>query len=593
MLDAGNAARSQPRWSRDDGAAPVDLDAEVCALASASGPLRRALARIAGRMVAARSWERLGFARLSDYAAERAGISARELRDLAHVDRALEALPQLERAFVAGELGWTQLRLLCRVAQPADEREWLALASQLTASALAREVRRVDRCAREEIGQADPDEGRRVGVFVRCTPEVRARWWHARQVANRVAGHTLSMGEFAEVLTAEVVSAVGVDGPPLEDTQSAQRASETHAAEEGAASKQVPRYGSVRCGVPRGAVTRTPHPDAAPQFIAALTRDLDSADAFELDARLRRALRLEARRLARLSEQLERVVVLGIHRAIGFASLDGYAVEHLGMAPSRARALLRVARASAQCDALRTAFAAGRLSWVQAHALVPLLLEPAARPHGGAWVRRAERVSVRRLCDDVEAALATGAWAPPAHPTDLQIGAIASSRTAQDTTAPRAQIFFAASPEVVHLFRAALATVQRRLEHLLRRPVSPSRALEEMLAHALATWVAHDPHADGPRYRRVFERDGWRCTVPGCSSYRNLHGHHIVFRSRRGSNALANLTTLCAWHHQRGVHGSGPVISCTGRAPHALRFALGLRPGNPPLLAYGPGEVRM
>ena len=176
------------------------------------------------------------------------------------------------------------------------------------------------------------------------------------------------------------------------------------------------------------------------------------------------------------------------------------------------------------------------------------------------------------------------------------------SHTLGRSTRPRSEpervrLFFAAPPEVAHLFRAALATVQRRLEHLHQRPASQSEALAEMLAHALATWVTHDPHANAPRDRRVFERDGWRCTVPGCSSYRNLHGHHIVFRSHHGSDALTNLTTLCAWHHQRGIHGSGlraaRIISCTGRAPHALHFALGLRRHHPPLLAYGPGEVRM
>jgi hypothetical protein len=86
----------------------------------------------------------------------------------------------------------------------------------------------------------------------------------------------------------------------------------------------------------------------------------------------------------------------------------------------------------------------------------------------------------------------------------------------------------------------------------------------------------------------VFERDGWRCTVPGCSSYRNLHEHHIVFRSRGGSHALANRTTLCAAHHLRGVHAG--VVRCTGDAPADLRFELGVRPGQPPLLRYEPGE---
>jgi hypothetical protein len=267
------------------------------------------------------------------------------------------------------------------------------------------------------------------------------------------------------------------------------------------------------------------------------------------------------------------------------------------MAASRARALLRVARAGSECPPLRKAFATGRLSWVQAHSLVPLMLEPAAARHRAAWVRHAERVTVRRLTDDVERALAMGAFAPPpADASDLQIGAISRAQSEHESP-ERARLYFAAAPEVAHLFRAALATVQRRLEHLQQRPASQGEALAEMLAHALATWVAHDPHDHAPRDRRVFERDGWRCTVPGCSSYRNLHGHHIVFRSHRGSDALTNLTTLCAWHHQRGIHGSGlraaRIISCTGRAPHALRFALGLRRNHPPLLAYGPGEVRM
>jgi hypothetical protein len=77
--------------------------------------------------------------------------------------------------------------------------------------------------------------------------------------------------------------------------------------------------------------------------------------------------------------------------------------------------------------------------------------------------------------------------------------------------------------------------------------------------------------------------------VPGCTSYRNLHDHHIRFRSAGGSNALWNRTTLCAHHHQRGVHAG--VVGCTGRAPERLRFALGLRAGHPPLAVYRSGDV--
>src|SRR5262249_46569877 len=154
------------------------------------------------------------------------------------------------------------------------------------------------------------------------------------------------------------------------------------------------------------------------------------------DRRLRVAVRMEARGLARIASLLYDVVTWGLHRDLGFCSVDAYAWERLGMAPSRARALLRIERVARVCPALREAFADGRISWVQAHALVPLLLEPGAARHRQAWVAHVQRVTMRRLNDDVERALALGEFAPPpldrcaaleidCDPAGLQTGAIA------------------------------------------------------------------------------------------------------------------------------------------------------------------------
>jgi hypothetical protein len=107
-----------------------------------------------------------------------------------------------------------------------------------------------------------------------------------------------------------------------------------------------------------------------------------------------------------------------------------------------------------------------------------------------------------------------------------------------------------------------------------------------MFDHALEAWGANDPRVR--REHRVFARDGWRCTVPGCTSYRNLHDHHVVFRSVGGDNDLANRTTLCAYHHLRGAHAGR--VRVIGSAPAGLRFELGLRPGQRPLLCYRSGE---
>ncbi len=479
--------------------------------------------------------ELTALARASDYAAERAGVSARELRDLARVDAALGELPAVEAAFLAGRVGWTQVRALCRAARPS-------------------------------AAPPPEDEPLRVGVVLRVAPEIRARWFFARQLANRLAGHALSWEAFADALTGEVLSGVNIS-LELPDPESAE------------AGPTAPARGAV----PRACAPPSTHcahdgtsPPAPPAFVTALEDGLTDADAFALDARLRRALRLEAQHLARLGPLLSLVVSHRIHQTLGFRSVDAWAEARLGMAASRAKALLRVERACQLCPALRAAWREGRLSWVQAQTLIPLLVLDAAFPRRRAWIDHAARVSVRRLAEDVERALASVELDPPA-----LAGGAADPAGVQNGAAPRGpkprkvRLFFTAAPDVARLFRATLARIP----------------LEEMLAHALQVWGAYQPRDTIRREHRVFARDGWRCTAPGCSSYRNLHGHHIVFRSAGGSDDLANLITLCAWHHQRGVHSGR--MRCSGRAPKSLRFELGVRSGRPPLAVYVSGDVRL
>jgi hypothetical protein len=153
------------------------------------------------------------------------------------------------------------------------------------------------------------------------------------------------------------------------------------------------------------------------------------------------------------------------------------------------------------------------------------------------------------------------------------------------TQRERAEFFFRAPRSVARIFRAVLATVQRRIERAENRTSSQSEALDWMFEHVFEAWGRWRPV---PKKYRVFERDGWRCAVPGCSGYRELHDHHIVFRSAGGSDALENRVTLCAWHHLRGVHAG--VVGCSGKAPGGLRFSLGLRESGPPLVVYGSGD---
>jgi hypothetical protein len=372
---------------------------------------------------------------------------------------------------------------------------------------------------------------------------------------------------------------------------------------------------------------------ALPAFVQPLVVGLDAADAFELDRRLRCAVALEQRLDAEMGSLLIEVADQHLHRVWGFSTLDAFVRERLGLSPRKARMLLRLERAARRCPALGEAYRDAQLSWVRAHALVPIVL--AAPRWTSHWIAWAQRVTVRRLEEDVHRALgqaqtapeafaATGGLAPETRGGELPGGLAPAARgdaptasgrdgsaesacgggSDSDPLSPRRQtrarhkvsdrpphepcrFFFNAPRDVARLFRATLCTVRRFLERRTGRLPTEGEAMEAMLDHVFAVWDPDD--RERPRAHRVFERDGWRCTAPACSSYRNLHDHHVTFRSAGGSNALDNRTTLCAWHHLRGVHAG--IVGCRGRAPGELRFELGRRRRKRPLLAYRSGDV--
>jgi hypothetical protein len=66
----------------------------------------------------------------------------------------------------------------------------------------------------------------------------------------------------------------------------------------------------------------------------------------------------------------------------------------------------------------------------------------------------------------------------------------------------------------------------------------------------------------------------------------------VRFRSAGGPDESWNRTTLCAAHHQRGVHGGRIRVRISGCAPDRLLFELGVeryRSGD--VLAWRAGAV--
>lgn len=733
-------------------------DAALVERMRAAAPLRRALARLAGCIVRDRVWDRLGYARVEDYARERAGLPGSVLRELARVDSDLCERPRTEAAFLAGELSWTKARLVGRAGEPAEEEEWLATARRRTAEELAQEVRVAAERRRQKsgravagpaVGQEERDEDGRgeepyEKVELVCTAETRARLARVQWLARRAAGEPLPRWGAMEKMAAEVAStlppdpdlverfaprteelagegavednagdAIGVGGEhlPVESGSAAQETIDgpcnggrgerlsvaLRPRDPGGAGQtdslsdpRSPRVASAVLGtyVPPGSswilampadgelpegrgrrrlelararerasgangvggecslpYRRSSRPDAQqttdvapPAFVAELTEGLEEASDLELDARLRRAMQLEQRWMADVGAELAVFAADRGYYELGFRSLDMYVRERLGMAPSRARALLRIERTGTASPAFRTAWRCGRLTWNQALVLAPVAGLPRAQRFMNGWIERAERVTLRRLEDDVEYAVEgerfdpAGLPALPAVPAGLQNGdgeaaSVASSGRngagrmtdaleeepapaglqngdglgtvgAPDGGAAEAfgrrvarrrtvRVRFRAPREVAAFFRAVLATVQRRVEHAeeaLGPEESESRALDLMCRHALDEWMRHET----PRLRRehaVLNRDNYRCSMPGCTSYRNLQAHHMIYRSFGGSDDMENQTALCSSHHQYDVHGNGRT-RVRGRAPYALRFDL-------PVGSWRSGDVRI
>jgi len=128
-------AREHMRHVERDLAA-YEVDRWLRVLGRQEGLCRSAFGRLAAVFLRQQAQHRLGFGRVGDYARERLGISGRELQTAARVVTALTTLPHLASAFDAGELSWTQLRILVTVATPATEDHWLDLARGRTVRAL-------------------------------------------------------------------------------------------------------------------------------------------------------------------------------------------------------------------------------------------------------------------------------------------------------------------------------------------------------------------------------------------------------------------------------------------------------------------------
>jgi hypothetical protein len=149
----------------------------------------------------------------------------------------------------------------------------------------------------------------------------------------------------------------------------------------------------------------------------------------------------------------------------------------------------------------------------------------------------------------------------------------------------RSSIRFWAPLEVAAHWERALEAIRREYAIVVEGNVKrieplPTWAAALLLIHrATSIWEERDPESI-PTHWRVLERDEHACGIPGCSKRHGLEVHHVVWRSKGGTDHMSNRRAVCHGHHQ-AIHAGR--IRVRGRALHALIYEIGCEPGLPPL----------
>jgi hypothetical protein len=464
----------------------------------------------------------LGSSCLKDYAREVLGIGERKAQALAQLSRELERRPQLRAAVVAGEVRIRHAQAVLPVALGDAEASWVERARAET-------VRALEAAVREARGADVEPEEEWTRFQARLSDKDRAVVDEALEIAR----HVLPAPTRADRLEAMAQEYLGEH--PLEAGDDGaggagvsftlERERRAHAA---AQEERAERESEAWIYLD------------APSAIPAPAAGFDaSSTAWEIDAALR-ALAAERDawddRLGALAYLVKRT---GLWRTAGFDSFDQYCRERLGLAPRTVEQRVALEQRLWASPALRAARDDAGLSYEKLRILSGL---PDAEIEG--WVPRARALT----CVELRAAL-----------SDQEDAQLRAARKLRARLPSR----------VAELLQAAFRAA-RAVEGCL---LDDGKCLVRVARHFADTWRAHVKKARTVS-QKVRRRDGCRCQVPGCSR-RAVHAHHIVSRSRGGSDDDENLVSLCAFHHLRGVHGGHLRVS--GRAPDGLTWEIGPR----------------
>ena len=544
------------------------LDQHLRRLSRLRNPVEWRVARMLERLDRGSGYLDLGFARLSDYARERLGLTARRVQTLLGLARRLGPLPRVAAAYESGVLSQSQAALVARVATAADQDRWVMRAKSLTVRRLTHEVLEAlperGRGVRAEVAGL-PDDGATAivcdeedaGENVGWTGPARLRplWDEALELARRSGGADEPVHGCVEFIAADFLAGAPDRPRVLAAGLAAEPAEGKRTVLDGAEPDGTDLFEAIRGAIEAEAPSGSEADRREASLPDAVIEGLNDTPRL-LDLRLRKLVALRQKLAWHQGRLLRVMAARRLHRDLGFLPFSRYCQERAGLGARRAWQLIALDRRLVRLPRLAAAYRTGEVSWVRASAIAGIATAATEED----WIRIARSVTVRRL--RAEVGLATEGVRPPGLASDGRVqlsaprAAAAGAHDGISDGERRVPIRFWAPLEVASLWRQAVA-VSRML--LLRERAAADagpaewECVERILQTFVASWSVRQTAAWQRRYR-IFERDGWRCRVPGCSSRANLQVHHVVFRSHGGGEDDGNLATLCATHHLRGLH---------------------------------------
>ena len=179
-----------------EGTACETLEAEITELWGRISAATYRFLKLLARYDRERGWEQHGLANCAQWLNWQCGIGPVAAREKLRVAHALEALPKISAAFEHGQLSYSKVRGLTRVARPEIEDDLLNIARHGTAAHVERLVRRYRReqrleAAREAFAQHEArslshwfDEDGSFVLHARLAPEVGALVKRALELAG-------------------------------------------------------------------------------------------------------------------------------------------------------------------------------------------------------------------------------------------------------------------------------------------------------------------------------------------------------------------------------------------------------------------------